>query len=122
MDKQKALVVDDSDSMRYVVAHYLEEAGYEVSQATNGIEGLNLANEEHFDVIITDINMPVMNGYDFIQETRKTLKNKHSPILTLTLKSSSDDKEKGRKAGATGWLVKPFNDKTLLNVIRKFSV
>lgn len=119
MDKQKVLVVDDSDSMRYIISFCLNEAGYDVVEAADGREALLIAQAEHYDVIITDINMPLMDGYDFIVAVRQSSKNQHAPILTLTTNTSLDAVAKGKAAGATGWLTKPFNDQTLLNVMRK---
>ena len=119
MEKQKVLIVDDSESMRFVISYCLNEAGFHVIEASDGQEALRIAQSSHYDVIITDINMPNMNGYDFIEAVRKTSKNRHAPILTLTTNTSQDAVAKGKAAGATGWLTKPFNDEMLLNVMRK---
>ena len=121
MDKQQVLIVDDSDSMRFVIKFCLENAGYQVFEARDGREGLIMAQSKHYDVIITDINMPNMDGYDFIAQTRKASKNQHVPILTLTTNTSVKSIAKGKAAGATGWLVKPFDDQSLLEVMRKVS-
>jgi two-component system chemotaxis response regulator CheY len=120
MDKLKVLVIDDSDSMRYVISFCLDTAGgYEVTESSNGLEALGLVQANHYDIIITDINMPVMDGYDFIALARKHSRNRHVPILTLTTNTAPEAVAKGKAAGATGWLTKPFNDERLLNVMRK---
>src|SRR3546814_21079899 len=99
----------------------LKQGGYEVIQGENGQEGRDRLDANEIDVIITDINMPVMDGITFIKELRKKPKNKATPVLILTTESSQAKKQEGRAAGATGWNVKPFDPGTLLDVIRKVS-
>ncbi len=119
--KKQILIVDDSKTMLDMLNCTLDGAGYEVVQAENGQEGLSALAANNIDVIITDINMPVMDGIAFIREVRKNPANKALPILTLTTESSAEKKNEGREAGATGWIVKPFDPTKLLNVIRKVS-
>lgn len=115
------LTVDDSKTMLQMLQFALKQGGYSVIQGENGQEGLDLLEKNHVDVIISDINMPVMDGITFIKELRKLPKNKATPVLILTTESSQAKKAEGRAAGATGWIVKPFDPAKLLEVIRKVS-
>ncbi|PKH00116.1 response regulator [Paraglaciecola sp. MB-3u-78] len=113
------LIVDDSASMRNMVATTLKSAGHQVTDAPDGQAGLNKAKSSKFDVIVTDLNMPIMNGIDLVRNLRALANYKYTPILLLTTESSMDKKSEGKAAGATGWLVKPFNpDKLLATVAR----
>jgi two-component system chemotaxis response regulator CheY len=118
---KRVLTVDDSKTMLQMLQFALKQGGYEIIQGENGQEGLDLLETNTVDVIITDINMPVMDGITFIKELRKKPKNKATPVLILTTESSQSKKEEGRSAGATGWIVKPFDPGKLLDVIRKVS-
>jgi two-component system chemotaxis response regulator CheY len=118
---KRVLTVDDSKTMLQMLQFALKQGGYEIIQGENGQEGLDLLETNTVDVIITDINMPVMDGITFIKELRKKPKNKATPVLILTTESSQSKKEEGRSAGATGWIVKPFDPGKLLEVIRKVS-
>jgi two-component system chemotaxis response regulator CheY len=118
---KRVLTVDDSKTMLQMLQFALKQGGFEVIQGENGQEGLDLLEANDVDVIITDINMPVMDGITFIKELRKKPKNKATPVLILTTESSQSKKEEGRSAGATGWIVKPFDPGKLLEVIRKVS-
>lgn len=118
---KRVLTVDDSKTMLQMLQFALKQGGFEVIQGENGQEGLDLLETNDIDVIITDINMPVMDGITFIKELRKKPKNKATPVLILTTESSQSKKEEGRSAGATGWIVKPFDPGKLLEVIRKVS-
>ena len=115
----KILAVDDSASMRQMVNFTLTGAGYQVKDAADGKQGLDLAKAEQFDVIVSDVNMPVMDGIMMIAEIRKLPQYKRVPILMLTTESSSDKKMAGKQAGATGWIVKPFNPEQLLKTIAR---
>ena len=115
----KVLVVDDSNSIRDMVSFTLKGAGYETDEAANGQEGLAKASGGNFDLVITDVNMPIMDGITLCQEMRKLPSYKFTPILMLTTESSTDMKMKGKEAGATGWLVKPFNPDKLLSTIKR---
>ena len=117
----KILTVDDSRTMLKMLAFTLQNAGYEVLQAENGQEGLDLLGKSEVDIIITDINMPVMDGITFIQRLREDKARAGVPVLILTTESSDEMKAKGRAAGATGWIVKPFDPAKLLDVVRKVS-
>ncbi|PCI63625.1 MAG: response regulator [Gammaproteobacteria bacterium] len=97
----------------------LKSAGYDTQEARDGQDGLNKAKESSFDLVITDVNMPIMDGITLCQELRKLPNFKFTPILMLTTESSGDMKLKGKAAGATGWLVKPFNPEKLLATIKR---
>ena len=113
------LVVDDCQSMQFVIESTIKDCGYECELANNGIKALELANNKHFDLILTDINMPVMDGIVLTQELRKLNHYKYTPILILTTECSHDMTQKGRDAGATGWMVKPFAADKLIDTIEK---
>ncbi|MAG77009.1 MAG: response regulator [Colwelliaceae bacterium] len=115
----KVLVVDDSNSIRDMVSFTLKGAGYQTVEAVNGQEGLSKAQAGGFDLVISDVNMPIMDGITLCQELRKLPSFKFTPILMLTTESSTDMKMKGKAAGATGWLVKPFNPDKLLSTIKR---
>jgi two-component system, chemotaxis family, chemotaxis protein CheY len=115
----KILAVDDSASVRQMVTFTLQGAGYEVVNAVDGKDGLTKAGQDKFDVIITDLNMPNLDGIGMITEIRKLPGCSFTPILMLTTESQAEKKDAGRKAGATGWIVKPFNADQLIAVIRK---
>ncbi len=115
----KILAVDDSASMRQMVAFTLKAAGHEVVQAEDGVIALNCAQTQTFDVVISDVNMPNMDGITLIKELRKLPKFKFTPMLMLTTESGDDKKQQGRAVGATGWIVKPFNPEKLLAVVKK---
>ncbi len=115
----KILAVDDSASMRQMVAFTLKSAGFEVTDASDGDEALQIAQREAFDVVITDVNMPNMDGITLCKELRQLANFKFTPILMLTTESSNEKKQAGRAAGATGWIVKPFNPDQLLATVNK---
>lgn len=116
---KKLLIVDDSSSMRQMVAFTLKSAGFETDEACDGSEALNKANSQKYDGVITDINMPNMNGVELVTELRAMPDYKFTPILLLTTESSADKKGEGKKAGATGWIIKPFNPETLVRTVQK---
>lgn len=115
------LVVDDSSSMREMVSYTLKSAGHSVKSAPDGAEALKLADcdDENFDLVITDINMPVMDGLTLIKKLRSLKQYTYRPILVLSTESSAETKSKGKSAGATGWIVKPFDPDQLLGVVGK---
>lgn len=113
------LVVDDSTSMRQMVAFTLKSAGFSVVEGGNGQEGLQKLDGQRMDLIISDLNMPVMNGMDMIRQIRSRPQYKFTPILMLTTESQDTKKAEGKAAGATGWIVKPFNPQQLLQVVAK---
>ncbi|WP_415035101.1 response regulator [Azonexus sp.] len=113
------LAVDDSASIRQMVSFTLKTAGYEVIDATDGQDGLDKASAQAFDLILTDQNMPRMDGLSLIKTLRAMPQYAKTPILMLTTESSDQMKSQGRAAGATGWLVKPFDPQRLIDVVRK---
>ena len=115
----KILVVDDSTTMRQMVAFTLTSAGHEVVEAPDGNKALGIAKERKFDLVITDVNMPGMNGIDLVQSLRGLPDCKFIPILVLTTEAGAELKQKGKAAGATGWIVKPFNPEVLLDTLKK---
>ncbi|ENM5900168.1 response regulator [Vibrio mimicus] len=115
----RVLAVDDSISIRQMVSHTLQDAGYEVETATDGRDALTKAQKSRFDVIISDVNMPVMGGFEFVKAVRMQSQYKFTPILMLTTETSPEKKQEGKAVGATGWLVKPFNPETLLKTLQR---
>ncbi|ARU57584.1 MAG: response regulator [Pseudomonadales bacterium] len=115
----KILAVDDSASMRQMVSFTLKGAGYEVVEASDGQQALDLAKKQQVDLVLSDVNMPVMDGIALVKELRGLPSYKFTPILMLTTESAGDKKMEGKQAGATGWLVKPFNPDQLLATIKK---
>jgi len=113
------LAVDDSASMRQMVSFTLKSAGYNVVEAVDGQDAWEKAGERNFDLVLTDQNMPRMDGISLTKKLRDNPKFKTTPILILTTESSDAMKAQGRAAGATGWLVKPFDPQKLLEVIKK---
>ena len=113
------LAVDDSPSMRQMVTFTLKGAGYTVTEAKDGQEALGIAKNNRFNLVITDINMPNMDGITLTKELRALPNYKFTPILTLTTEASQDKKLEGKSAGATGWIVKPFNPEQLLATVKK---
>lgn len=113
------LTVDDSASIRQMVSFTLKEAGYSVTEANDGQDGLDKARAGRFNLIFTDQNMPRMDGLTLIKQLRALPHYAAVPILMLTTESSDTMKAQGRAAGATGWLVKPFDPQKLLEVVRK---
>jgi len=116
---KKALIVDDSNTMRDMVSISLKTAKFDVVSAGDGVEALDVAKDHDIDVVITDINMPNMNGIELIKNLRVDPKFKFTPILVLTTEGGDDMKSQGKQAGATGWIVKPFNVDTLLGAVNK---
>jgi len=113
------LAVDDSASMRQMVTFTLKGAGYDVTEAKDGQEALQIAKSNSYNLVITDINMPNMDGITLTKELRALPAYRFTPILTLTTESSGDKKMAGKQAGATGWIVKPFNPDQLLATVKK---
>lgn len=115
----KILVVDDSASIRQMVTFTLSGAGYDVTDACDGQQALDAAKSQQFDVVVSDVNMPIMDGITLIKELRKLPQYRTTPLLLLTTESSGDKKIEGKQAGATGWIVKPFNPEQLLKTIKR---
>ncbi|GGA35720.1 response regulator [Pelagibacterium lentulum] len=115
----RVLTVDDSRTILAMLHHTLTNAGFEVLQAENGQIGLEVLENEEVDIVITDINMPVMDGIEFIKNVRASGRHQSLPILILTTETSQDKRDQGRAAGGTGWIVKPFDPEKLISVIHK---
>ncbi len=116
---QTILAVDDSASMRQLLAHTLGQAGYRVVQASDGVEALEKFGQGGIDLVITDHNMPRMDGLAFTAALRRDARARQVPVLILTTESDPAVKSAGRAAGATGWLLKPFDPARLLEVLAK---
>ena len=113
------LVVDDSASMRQMVAFALTSAGFQVTEAEDGQVALDKARGARFNAVVTDVNMPNMDGISLIRELRGLPDYRFAPLLMLTTESAADKKAEGKAAGATGWLVKPFNPEQLVATVNK---
>jgi two-component system chemotaxis response regulator CheY len=113
------LAVDDSASMRQMVAFTLKGAGHQVTEAVDGEDALRLAKSQRFNLVLTDVNMPKMDGITLTKQLRTLPNYRFTPILTLTTEASQDKKMAGKAAGATGWIVKPFNPDQLLATVKK---
>jgi len=116
---KKILTVDDSPSIRQMVSFTLKSAGYDVLEATDGNTGLSKAQSDKVDLVLTDQNMPGMDGLTLIRQLRKLPGYASTPILMLTTESGDQMKALGRAAGATGWLVKPFDPEKLVDVVKR---
>jgi len=113
------LIVDDSESIRELISSNLIDAGYTVIKAVNGQDGLDKLSAK-VKLVVTDLNMPVMDGITMVKNIRKDSSYKHIPIIMLTTESQLEKKNAAREAGATAWMVKPFEEDKLLGVIKKF--
>ncbi len=116
---RKILIVDDSASMRQMVGFTLREGGYEAVEAVHGQDALDKLKETRVELIITDLNMPVMDGITLIRNIRSLPGMTAKPILMLTTEGLAAKKEEGKAAGATGWIVKPFDPEKLLQTVAK---
>ncbi|MBN1647734.1 MAG: response regulator [Spirochaetales bacterium] len=116
---KKVLVVDDSKAIRQSISFVLDQNNYEVCEGADGLEGLEQLNKTRVDLVITDINMPNLDGISFIKKIRERDESKFTPILVLTTESQKTIMEEGKKAGATGWIVKPFSTDKLLDAVKK---
>ncbi len=116
---QCVLAVDDSASIRSLVNYVLEQAGYDVVLAEDGKEALDFARDHTVDLVLTDINMPILDGIGLIKGLRALPHYKYVPLLVLTTESGTDKKMEGKAAGATGWIVKPFDPEQLVTTIEK---
>jgi two-component system chemotaxis response regulator CheY len=113
------LTVDDTASMRQMISFTLHSVGHEVIQASDGQEALKVIEGKKIDLVIADINMPNMDGITLLKSLRALADYKFTPILMLTTESQEAKRQQGKVAGATGWIVKPFNPEQLLNVVKK---
>ncbi len=115
----KVLAIDDSKTIRELLRSVMEEAGFDYTSAVDGVDGVERYAEVRPDIVITDINMPNLDGYGVIDAIRKGDIDNQVPILVLTTESGDKLKQRARQAGATGWIVKPFDDVSLVSVIRR---
>ncbi|MCE1188743.1 MAG: response regulator [Ignavibacteria bacterium] len=113
------MTVDDSASVRQMISFTLHEAGYNVIEACDGKDALAKLSNQKVDMVVTDLNMPNMDGIGLIKELRKKTEYRFIPIIMLTTESQIEKKAEGKAAGATGWIVKPFNPEQLLSVTKK---
>jgi two-component system chemotaxis response regulator CheY len=113
------LTVDDSRTMRDMLKHSLVAAGFRVLQAEDGIDGLEVLKTETPDVVVTDINMPRLDGFGFIEAVRRDAERRAMPVLVLTTEADAEKKKRAKDAGATGWIVKPFDPVKLVDAIRR---
>lgn len=117
---KKILVVDDSAAIRQSISFILKQEGYDTVEAQDGLDALSvLGTLDAVDLIITDVNMPNLDGIGFIRKARELPKFKFTPILVLTTESQGSKMNEGKEAGATGWIVKPFNADKLLGIVKK---
>jgi two-component system chemotaxis response regulator CheY len=114
------LIVDDSASMRQLISFTIKDAGYDAVVAENGKDALGKTAGVKIDMVITDLNMPEMDGITFIRSLRDRSEFRYVPIIMLTTEAQDAKKQEGRAAGASGWIVKPFSPEKLLDVVRKF--
>ena len=116
---KRILLVDDSASVRQVAGIALRRAGYETIEAENGQDGLSKLDGGKLNLIISDVNMPVMNGIEFLKAVKQHATCKFTPVIMLTTEAGEDMKQQGRAAGAKAWIVKPFQPQTLLDAVAK---
>jgi two-component system, chemotaxis family, chemotaxis protein CheY len=117
---KKFLIVDDSASMRQLVSFTIQGAGHAVLVAENGKDAISKLKDQKVDFVITDLNMPDMDGIALIRELRKAPAHQFVPIIMLTTETQETKKQEGKQAGASGWIVKPFSPAQLMEVVRKF--
>ncbi len=117
---KKFLVVDDSASMRQLISLAIQDAGFEVMLAENGKDALDKAGNEKINMVITDLNMPDMDGIELIANLRNRPDYKFTPILMLTTEAQEEKMMQGKAAGASGWIVKPFTPEQLMHVVKRF--
>ena len=113
------LTVDDTATMRQMISFTLSSVGHQVAQAGDGQEALTLARGQRFDLVIADVNMPNMDGIALVRALRAMPDFRFTPILMLTTESQETKRQEGKSAGATGWIVKPFNPEQLISVVQK---
>ncbi len=117
--RSRIMTVDDSPSMRMLLRAALTDLGYEVMEAEDGLQALDRLEGIEPDLLITDINMPRLDGFGLIEKVREQDRHRNLPILVLTTESSDEKKQRARSAGATGWIVKPFHPDKLAAAIRR---
>jgi len=119
---KKILLVDDSKSVRTIATIALRDAGYEVMEAADGLQALGKLDGTQFNLIISDVNMPVMDGITFLKELRRHAAGRFTPVIMLTTESGEDRKQEGRAAGAKAWIVKPFQPATLVDAVSRLAL
>lgn len=117
--KRLALTIDDSRTIREMVSFTLKNVGFDVIEAEDGLKAIEILGHQKPDIIITDLNMPNMNGIELIKHIRFNLGIRSTPILMLTTEYTEEKKNAGREVGATGWIVKPFDPEKLVQVVQK---
>jgi two-component system chemotaxis response regulator CheY len=118
-NENRILAVDDSASMRQMVSFTLTSAGFDVAEAEDGAVALQMAQKEKFKLVLADVNMPNMDGISLVKALRGLNEYKFTPLLMLTTESTPEKKQEGKAAGATGWLVKPFNPEQLIATVKR---
>jgi two-component system chemotaxis response regulator CheY len=116
---KKILIVDDSESVRMIARIALREQGYEVVEANNGVEALKQLDAERVNLVISDVNMPEMDGITLLKQIKASAKHKFMPIIMLTTEAGQDKKDEGRAAGAKAWITKPFQPNVLIAAVSK---
>lgn len=116
---RKILIVDDSESVRMIARLALREQGYDVVEATNGVEALKQLEAERVHLVISDVNMPEMDGITLLKQIKASARHKFTPIIMLTTEAGQDKKDEGRAAGAKAWITKPFQPKVLIDAVAK---
>jgi len=116
---KRILVVDDSSSVRTVARMALREHGYDVIEASNGREALDMLNGERVHLVISDVNMPTMDGITLLKEIKRHPNYKFTPVIMLTTEAGEDKKQEGRAAGAKAWIIKPFQPQSLVDAVAK---
>jgi two-component system chemotaxis response regulator CheY len=116
---KKILIVDDSESVRMIARIALREQGYEVVEAGNGVEALQQLDAERVNLVISDVNMPEMDGITLLKQIKASAKHKFMPIIMLTTEAGQDKKDEGRAAGAKAWITKPFQPNVLIAAVSK---
>lgn len=116
---KRILVVDDSSSVRTVARMALREHGYDVIEASNGQEGLQMLDGDRVHLVISDVNMPIMDGISFLKEIKRHPSYKFTPVIMLTTEAGEDKKQEGRAAGAKAWITKPFQPQLLVDAVAK---
>jgi two-component system chemotaxis response regulator CheY len=114
---KKILIVDDSKTTRQVLNFSLTDAGYSVTEAVDGLDAMQFLEKDQFDLMITDLKMPRMDGLELTQKVRASDQHRYMPVVILTTESADDKKQEGKAAGASCWIVKPFQPDQLLQVV-----
>jgi two-component system chemotaxis response regulator CheY len=118
---KKILVVDDSETIRLQVSRALENAGFEVVEASDGVEGLEKAAADNFSLVLLDVNMPRMGGLDMLEKLRAEAKTEKTPVLVLTTEAQQSMIARAKKAGAAGWIIKPVKMDLLVDTVGKLA-